>query len=59
MVEAIIDIPLPGPILGSLGAQKKAPRSSDAPSHFLAGPENRLVSAMAAAFFGGSAGPSK
>ena len=43
MVEAIIDIPLPGLMLGSPGAQKKAPRPSDAPSHFLAGPENRLV----------------
>ena len=43
MVEAIIDIPLPGLMLGSPGTQKKAPRPSDAPSHFLAGPENRLV----------------
>jgi chromosomal replication initiator protein len=43
MVEAIIDIPLLGLMLGSTRAQKKAPRLSDAPSHFLAGPENRLV----------------
>ncbi len=43
MVEAIVDIPLPGPMLGSPGAQKKASWAGDAPNYFLAGPENRLV----------------
>jgi len=43
MVEAIIDIPLPGLMFGSPGAKENVPRAGDAPSHFLAGPENRLV----------------
>ncbi len=43
MAEAIIDIPLPGLTLGSRGAKDKASRAGDAPNHFLAGPENRLV----------------
>jgi chromosomal replication initiator protein len=43
MVEAIIDIPLPGLMLGYPGAKENVPRAGDAPSHFLAGPENRLV----------------
>jgi chromosomal replication initiator protein len=43
MVEAIIDIPLPGLMLGSPGTKENVPRAGDAPSHFLAGPENRLV----------------
>jgi len=43
MVEAIIDIPLPGQGFTCLGAEGKAHKTNDAISHFLAGPENRLV----------------
>jgi chromosomal replication initiator protein len=52
MAEAIIDIPLPGLTLGSSGTQKKAPRASDAPSHFLAGPENLLVQVVVRSVLG-------
>jgi chromosomal replication initiator protein len=52
MVQALIDIPLPGLMLGSPGDQKKAPKASNAPSHFLAGPENRLVQVVVRSVLG-------
>jgi chromosomal replication initiator protein len=43
MLEAIVDIPLPGQEFACQEAEKKAARASDSSSHFLAGPENCLV----------------
>ncbi|HEY4759500.1 MAG TPA: DnaA/Hda family protein, partial [Thermoguttaceae bacterium] len=43
MVDAIVEIPLPGHMLAGQRDEKKASRASTTPSHFLAGPENRLV----------------
>ena len=43
MVEAIVDIPLPGQGFACQGAEGKVSRGSGALGNFLAGPENRLV----------------
>jgi chromosomal replication initiator protein len=43
MVEAIIDIPLPGQGFACNGAEEKASRAALPLRHFLAGPENCLV----------------
>jgi chromosomal replication initiator protein len=46
MVEGVIDIPLPGLATGGKMALEKGPAADDTSSHFLAGPENRLVEVL-------------
>ncbi len=43
MVDAIVDIPLPGQVIACQQDKQKTCLAGGAPSHFLAGPENRLV----------------
>jgi chromosomal replication initiator protein len=43
MVDAIVDIPLPGRLFAGQRGDEKASSAAAAPCNFLAGPENRLV----------------